>query len=173
MRQLFLFAFLFFSALSGKAQTPDDKALTKMVREQSYTFKPDFIVQMKLGNRNIAHPEQYYLRLTPDSIVCYLPTPRRRNKSDAIKNFNPKDKQAVDALFYERFALKGYHYKVLEATKNEWQIQLVPKIKGRIQQVRLNVLPGGHTTLTVGTTGYEPITYAGNIVANKKLKKHR
>lgn len=75
--------------------------------------------------------------------------------------------------YEEKFGLKGYQSKVKEEVKNEIQIQLVPKAKGRIQQVRFNVLPGGYATLAIGNTDYEAITYAGKITALKPShKKH-
>ncbi|MBS1615522.1 MAG: DUF4251 domain-containing protein [Bacteroidetes bacterium] len=143
------------------------------IREQSYVFKPSFILTELGLKKMISHPEQYYLRVTPDSIICFLPAPKRRYKAGAIPMKEGKP-DFSKITFEEKFAIRGYRSKVKEETKNETQIQLVPKAKGRILQVRLNVLPGGGTTLAIGNTDYEAITYAGRIAAvSLPNKKHK
>jgi hypothetical protein len=62
---------------------------------------------------------------------------------------------------------------VKEEAKGETQLQIVPKAKGRIQQVRINVLPDGGATLAIGTTEYEPIIYAGTMTPDKALRRKK
>lgn len=172
MRLILLFTFLlpglFPLAVFAQSQTDLEQA----IQRQSFVFKPSFIVLESGFKRQFAHPETYYLRVTPDSIICYLPTPKRRYKPGGIKMVNGHpDFSAIS--FEERFRLRHYRYKVKEEVKNEVQIQLVPSARGRVEQVRLNVLPGGGTTLTVATTEYEPIIYAGRLIpVNKSGRRH-
>lgn len=173
MRKIFLSIFTVILSFSAFAQAPNDKELTNMIQEQSYTFKLDFVIGLFGQKHFVANPSQYYLRVTPDSIICFLPTPHKSIKRGAFPMKAGKRPDFSKISFEERFAIGGYSYKVMEAAKYERQIQLVPKTRGRIQQVRLNVLPGGHSTLTIGTTDYQPITYAGNLEAVKLKKKRR
>lgn len=155
-------------AFSAVAQT--DKATTKkIINDKSYTFVATNAIPMnvsEVGNvlskipgstsTNInLNGSNYDVRVTPDSIVVYLPYYGRAYTAPINRD---------DSGF--KFTSKKFTYNSTD-TKKGWAITINPKDNKEGVRMNLNVSENGYGSLTVGSNNKQSITYNGYLAENK------
>ena len=154
--KLFLTTSLLYFSVAVGAQQADDKkedkaAVTKsLVESKHYMFVPQSMTPQRSQTRQISFG--YDLRVTGDSVNCYMPYLGRSFVSD----YGSSDGSV-------RFNTSDFSYKVDEQKKGGWTITLTPNNVRNVQRVILRVASEGRTSVDISSNTRDMITYNGYI----------
>ncbi|MGZ3777019.1 MAG: DUF4251 domain-containing protein [Mucilaginibacter sp.] len=159
-----LILLLIVSAGSGvsNAQTKASKKAAKLaevknrVESRHYTFLADYALPLRGGARQLT--SEYDLRITPDSIVSFLPY---FGEAYMDVPYNPTDGGI-------KFTSTKFDYKVGERKKGGWEITINPKDAKSIQRLVIDISSDGYASLSVTSTNKDFISFNGYLKENTK-----
>ena len=128
-----------------------EAAIKKNVDGKTYTFIADRA--MPLGGGTIELTSIYDIRITPDSVISYLPY---FGRAYFDVGYNPTD-QGV------KFTSTKFNYSEAQAKHGGWNITLKPQDVKHMQSLIFYLSPSGYGTLTVTTVNRDVITYQGHL----------
>ena len=148
-----VFVWLLCSAFSldAAAQKSSEKAaaVKTIVDSQHFTFYAQY-AQPRQGTQRYLTSE-YTLRITKDSIISYLPYFGRAYSG---VGYGSGDGPV-------QFTSTQFEYNTESTKKGGWYINVKPKDAPGINQVSLDIRPGGNCTVTVISMNRDPISYTG------------
>lgn len=168
------FAALCLLAFEANAQT--DKATTaKIVNEKNYIFVATSAIPLnvtevsKVLNRMSGPPtggtinlstDNYDLRITPDSVISYLPFYGRAFNGTAYGGNN-------DESGY-KFTSTKFTYETKKGRKKGWDVTIQTNdVKDNVR-MNLSISEGGYATLNVVSMNKQSITFNGYLKEAKK-----
>ncbi len=101
----------------------------------------------------------YELKVTPDSIIAYLPYYGRSYSAPV----NPSDGGI-------KFISKKFDYKSSKGKKGNWNIDLDIKDASESYRLNLNISENGYGSLSVNSNNKQSISYQGYIIEPIKKK---
>ena len=104
--------------------------------------------------------EGYELKVTPDSIVAYLPYYGRSYSAPT----NPSDGGI-------KFTSKKFDYKSTKGKKGSWNIDLDIKDASESYRLNLNISENGYASLSVNSNNKQSISYQGYVIEPIKKKE--
>jgi hypothetical protein len=141
----------------SNAQTKTSKkaaklaAVKKSVEARHYTFNADYVLPLRGGARQLT--TEYDLRVTPDSVISFLPY---FGQAYLDVPYNPTDGGI-------KFTSTKFDYKVDERKKGGWEVTITPKDAKNIQRLILNISADGYASLSVTSTNKDFISYNGSL----------
>lgn len=150
---------LIVSAGSGvsNAQTKTSKKAAKLaevknrVESRHYTFLADYALPLRGGARQLT--SEYDLRITPDSVISFLPY---FGQAYLDVPYSPTDGGV-------KFTSTRFEYKVDERKKGGWEVTISPKDAKGIQRLILDISVDGYASLSVTSTNKDFISYNGSL----------
>jgi hypothetical protein len=143
------------------AQKKDDlkkETIERAVTSRNYVFKAETVMPTgAVPNRQLSYG--YDLRVSPDTIVSYLPYFGRAYTA-------PMDPSKGGI----QFTSTKFEYKETKRKKGGWEILIKPKDTQDVSQMVLTVSETGFASLQVISNNRQPISFNGN-VDEKKSKK--
>ncbi|WP_461453061.1 DUF4251 domain-containing protein [Mucilaginibacter sp.] len=132
------------------------KAITDKINSLKYTFVAEYV--QPLGGRQRYLTSEYDLRVTPDSVIAYLPYFGRVYMDVP---YNPSD----DGI---KFTSTKFDYKIDPKKKGGWTIIIDLHDVKRTSQIYLQVFTNGSATLQATSNTRDAITFLGHIKDNEK-----
>lgn len=124
-------------------------AVKNSVETRHYTFNADYVLPLRGGARQLT--SEYDLRVTPDSVISFLPY---FGQAYLDVPYNPTDGGI-------KFTSTKFDYKVDERKKGGWEITINPKDAKGIQRLVLDISVDGYASLSVTSTNKDFISYNG------------
>ncbi|WP_018628501.1 DUF4251 domain-containing protein [Niabella aurantiaca] len=157
---------IFTACASQKQTTGQSEAILAAVTDQNYTFIANsvFPTEDSRFNPRFLFPNasnlyqltsHYDLRVTPDSVIAYLPFFGRSYTA-------PVDPTKGGI----KFTSTKFDYKKRDR-KNNYEIEITPKDNNEVQSLFLTISPSGFASLRVLSLNKTPISFNGDIEANK------
>ena len=142
-----------------QAQEKDKAAITRqLVETQRYIFIPQSAMPLSGRVRQLSF--DYSLKITKDTIDCYLPY------------FGRAYSAPIDATQGGiQFVTSSFEYTATPRKKSGWDITLKPKDNRDVQQMQLSVSETGYASLQVISNNRQAISYNGYITEIKERKK--
>lgn len=138
----------FIAVQHANAQETAD--LQQKIRSKDYVFEARTANPMRGGSIQLTYG--YDLRVSPDSIVAYLPYFGRAFTAPV----NPSEGGI-------KFSSVNFEYVARSRKKNGWSITIKPKDVQDIQQLNLTISSDGSTVLQVSSTNRQPISFFGQV----------
>jgi hypothetical protein len=149
-------SFLFLLSLAmGIAAHAQSKSTKGLVESKNFVFKAQTALPLSGPSRNLT--SDYDLRVTPESIVSYLPYYGRAY----VAPMDPS-KSALE------FTSKDFDYTTTPGKKDGWTVTIKPKDYKEVQQMTLSISSEGYASLQVTSTNRQAISFNGVIVAPRK-----
>ena len=165
-----LFILFAFVSLQVNAQT--DKATTqRIVEAKNFTFVATSAMPMNSteinnilsrmpggagGSINLTG-SNYDIRITPDSVIAYLPYYGRAFSAPMSQDDNGYKFTSTKFSFESKLRKKG-----------GWEVTIAPKDTKESVRMNLFISVNGYATLIVNSNNKQSITYNGYLVAPKK-----
>jgi len=151
------------SAASAQTSTKDKKAakvaaIKSNIESKRYTFLANEMIPQSGGSKQLDYG--YDLRITPDSVISFLPY-FGRAYFDAP--YNPTDGGI-------KFTSTNFDYKVAEKKKGGWEITIKPKDVKNLTSIVLYVSPNGYASLSVTSFNRDFITFYGDLKEKEKVR---
>ncbi|SHM84226.1 protein of unknown function [Chitinophaga jiangningensis] len=127
------------------------------VDAKQYVFVPQSAIPM--GGRVVQLTGEFFLSVTKDSLVSYLPYYGRAYTAPMDPSKNSMD-----------FKSKSFDYSTADRKKGGWDITIRPKDNRDVATINLSVSESGYGTLQVTSNSKQPISYNGYL-REKKDKK--
>ena len=143
-------ALLFTAGFSAHAQDLDKTTVSSMVSSGRFIFKAQSANPMT-GN-NVQLTADYDLKVSPDSLVAFLPYFGR------AYTINPNAEGGI------KFTSTDFEYKSKQKRKKGWEISINPRDTREVRQMSLSVSPNGYATLQVISNNRQPISFYGYLV---------
>jgi len=153
-----IFAFIFAITIAGStiayAQKKEDAVKNKIL-DKNYDFLVQSVTPTTGSTRQLS--PDYDLRVTPDSIISYLPYFGRAysapvGSSDGGINFTSTK----------------FDYTLVNRNKGGWDITIKPRDTPDVQELFLTVFSNGSAILQVTSTNRQPISFNGYISERNK-----
>lgn len=167
-------AMLCLLAFNANAQT-DKATTTKIVNEKNFIFVATSAIPLntnevsKILNKMAGPPtgstinlntDNYDLRITPDSLISYLPFYGRAFNGTSYGGSN-------DESGY-KFTSTKFTYETIKGRKKGWNIAIQTKdVKDNVQ-MNLSISEGGYATLSIVSINKQSITFNGYLKEAKK-----
>jgi hypothetical protein len=146
------------TGLSVSAQTTRNErkaareaAIKKNVDNKTYTFIADRAIP--LGGGSIELTSIYDIRITPDSVISYLPY---FGRAYFDVGYNPTDQGL-------KFTSTNFDYSASQTKRGGWEITIKPKDVKHVQSLIFYISPSGYGQLSVTTINRDAITYEGHL----------
>lgn len=163
LTKIFILLLIVSAGLGANAQTSrkDKKAakqaaIKSSVEAKDYTFTANFVLPQRGGGHQLT--SIYDLRITPDSVIAYLPY--------FGQAYFDVGYPAGDSGI--KFTSTKFDYKVDEKKKGGWEITISPKDAKHTQRLILYISPDGYSSLSVISANRDMIAFDGDISVNKK-----
>lgn len=141
-------------------------AIADMVEEQAYVFKAQSVfptedarynprLMFPTGNNLYHLSSGYDLKLTPDSVVAYLPYFGRSFTAPV----NPSEGGI-------KFISTDFSYKK-NIRKGNYEIEIVPADNREVRNLYLTISPNGYSSLRILMQNKTPISFNGVVEANR------
>lgn len=166
-----IFIFLALFAFSANAQT-DKATTTKIVEEKNYTFVATSAMPLNNtdinnilsrmpgntggGNINLSG-SSYDVRITPDSIIAYLPYYGRAYTAPLNRDDNGF-----------KFTSKDFAYTSKKRKKGGWEVLMNTKDTKDSPRLTLTISENGYGSLIITSNNKQSITYNGYLAENTK-----
>ncbi|MDB5143333.1 MAG: hypothetical protein JWQ66_2046 [Mucilaginibacter sp.] len=140
---------------AANAQTKKDKKPTKeayvktRMDAKRYTFLANYVLPQRGGGRQLT--SEYDLRVTPDSVISYLPYFGRAY-------FDVPYGGGDGGI---KFTSTKFTYEAKEKKKGGWEISIRPSDVKNIDRLLLNISADGYASLSVNSTNRDFITFDG------------
>lgn len=149
------------SSCSGQQKAASSDTATPMVEEQRYTFIAQQAIPMEDARYNLRDlfpnagaslyqlSGNYDLKVTPDSVVAYLPFYGR--------SFTAPMDPTKGGI---KFTSTKFDYKKSKR-KGNYEIEITPRDVREVQSLFLSISPAGYTQLRVVNLNRSPIAFNG------------
>ncbi len=171
MRLLKIFYTAALTILSATAFAQTDKATTeKIVEAKTFTFVATSATPMNTqdisaimgrfpggnagGSVNLNDP-YYEVKVSPDSVVVYLPYYGRSFTAPT----NPNEGGI-------KFSSKKFDYKSKKGKKQGWDVTVIPKDGREGYKLNLNISSEGYASLSIVSNNKQSISYNGYLKEN-------
>jgi hypothetical protein len=135
-----------------KDKKPTKEAYVKTRMDaKRYTFSANYVLPQRGGGRQLT--SEYDLRVTPDSVVSFLPYFGRAY-------FDVPYGGGDGGI---KFTSTKFTYDVKEKKKGGWEISIRPTDVKNIDRLLLNISADGYASLSVNSTNRDFITFDGYI----------
>ena len=125
------------------------EAIKSNVDTKNYTFIADYVLPQGGSSKQLT--SEYDLRITPDSVISFLPYFGRAYFDIP---YNPNDGGI-------KFTSTKFDYKVTEKKKGGWEITINPKDVKDLSRMILDISADGYASLAVTSTNRDFISYNG------------
>jgi hypothetical protein len=157
---------LFLAACSSQKKVNDHLPTVDLLDQQRYTFVARQVIPTEDARYNPRNmfpnasnmyqlTSRYDLRITPDSVVAYLPFFGRAYTAP----INPSEGGI-------KFTSTNFSYKISMRKKN-YEIQIIPNDNNEVRNLYLTVSPSGYASLNITSVNKTPIGYSGVIESNQ------
>jgi hypothetical protein len=158
-RFTFIFSFTLLLVTSGlQAQKKDDlkkDEITKLVADKRFVFKAQSMMpSLTAPNRQLT--SDYDVKISPDTIICYLPYFGRAYQA-------PMDPSKGGI----QFTSTKFEYQETKRKKGGWDIVIKPQDDKETRQINLTVSEAGYASVQVLSNNRQPISFNGYIVQRK------
>ena len=140
-------AFLISTGLSVHAQHLDKTTVSSMVSSGKFIFKAQSANPMT-GN-NVQLTADYDLKVSPDSLVAFLPYFGRAYTINSTTEGGIK------------FTSTDFVYKSKQKRKKGWEVSIQPRDTRDVRQMSLSISPNGYATLQVISNNRQSISFYG------------
>jgi hypothetical protein len=154
-KQFLVFLAMVMAILSSVPAQQKETVIKNKVQERSFVFKVQSVSPMRGSMRQLT--SEYDLRVTPDSIISWLPYFGRAYSAP----INPSEAGI-------KFTSTNFNYTVATRNKNRWDITIKPKDATDINQLFLTVFANGSASLQVISNNRDPISFSGYISEENK-----
>ncbi|TFF39693.1 DUF4251 domain-containing protein [Mucilaginibacter psychrotolerans] len=147
---------------TGLAQDKKAEKLAEvkqLIQSKNYLFKAEFMLPM--GGAQQYLTSDYDLKITPDTLVAYLPY-------FGVVYFNAAYNNSADAGI--QFTSTRFDYKLEERKNGGYYVYIKPKDTKNTQQMILDVSANGGAGLTVQSVNRQMIRFTGYIKEVPKPK---
>jgi hypothetical protein len=135
-----------------KDKKPTKEAYVKIrVDAKRYTFLATYVLPQRGGGRQLT--SDYDLRVTPDSVISFLPYFGRAY-------FDVPYGGADGGM---KFTSTKFTYEIKEKKKGGWEVSIKPADVKNIDRLLLNISADGYASLSVNSTNRDFITFDGYI----------
>jgi len=124
-------------------------AIKNDVNGRHYTFLANTATPLR--GRTIQLTSEYDVRITPDSVISFLPY---FGTAYMDVPYNPTDGGV-------KFSSTKFDYKVSERKKGGWEITISPKDVKNLERLVLSISSDGYASLSVTSTNRDPISFYG------------
>ena len=147
---VFVIAFVYPYVSNAQNQKKEEKAaeIKQWVNAKSFVFKAQFALPM--GGSSIPLTSEYDVKVTKDSIVCYLPYFGRAYTAP----LNPFEGGI-------RFTSKDFLYTATKKKKGGWDIIIKPRDVKSVQQITFYFSESGYGSLQITDYNRQPISFNG------------
>lgn len=164
---LLAFTVILLTACSSQKNSSGNSAnFTYLIDQQHYTFVAQQVTpteDARLNTRDLFPnstnlyqlTSRYDLRITPDSVIAYLPFFGRSYTAPV----NPSEGGI-------KFTSTNFSYKTSIRKKN-YEIEISPKDNNEVRNLYLSISPSGYASLRISSLNKTPIGYNGIIEANR------
>ena len=141
--------------IASAQATKQDKKSTKeayvktRVDAKRYTFLATFVLPQRGGGKQLT--SDYDLRITPDSVISFLPYFGRAY-------FDVPYGGGDGGM---KFTSTKFTYEVKEKKKGGWEISIKPADVKNIDRLLINISTDGYASLSVNSTNRDFITFDG------------
>ena len=157
MKNLFILLLIVGAGISAASaqNSRNDKKAVKItaikndVDGKHYTFSANTATPLR--GSTIQLTSEYDLRITPDSVISFLPYCGRAYMDVP---YNPTDGGV-------KFSSTKFDYKVSQKKKGGWEITINPKDVKNLERLVLNISSDGYASLSVTSTNRDPISFYG------------
>ena len=155
LRNLFILVLIVSTGLNTAiAQTKSKKQIKEerisaMVKAKKYIFLANYVLPQRGGSRQLT--SDYDLRVTPDSVISYLPYFGQAYFDVAYNNQDNGIK----------FTSTKFSYEVTEKKKGGWEITIKPSDVKNMSRLILSISSDGYASLGVYTVNRDYIDFNG------------
>ena len=143
---------LFLFCLTGNLEAQlKDSTLKNSIESRRFVFYVQTVMPMKGGSRHVT--SGYELKVSPDTIVSYLPYYGRAYSA----GYGGSDAGGYD------FTSKKFNYSAKPGKKGGWEINIKPTDVQNGPEFDLSVSSDGYATLRANSSSRQPISYRGYI----------
>ncbi len=128
-----------------------EAAIKKNVEDKNYTFIADRAIP--LGGGTIELTSIYDIRVTPDSVISYLPY---FGRAYFDVGYNSTDQGL-------KFTSTNFDYHATAAKRGGWEIVIKPKDVKYLQSLHFYISPSGYGQLNATTINRDAINYQGHL----------
>jgi hypothetical protein len=122
------------------------------VEARKYTFMANYVVPQRGGGRAL-NDTYYDLRVTPDSVISYLPYFGRA--------YFDVPYASTDGGI--KFTSTKFDYKVTNKKDGSWEITIKPGDVKNMNNITLSISQDGYATLGISTFNRDYISFYGNL----------
>ncbi len=142
------------SVANAQSSSQDKKAakvaaIKKNVESKHYTFLANYVLPQRGGGKHLT--SEYDLRVTPDSVISFLPYFGRAY-------FDVPYGGGDGGI---KFTSTRFTYEVKEKKKGGWEISIVPSDVKNLSRLLLYISPDGYASLSVNSVNRDFITFDG------------
>jgi hypothetical protein len=139
---------------NAQSSSKDKKAakeatIKKGVDAKRYTFLANYVLPQRGGGRQLT--SEYDLRVTPDSVISFLPYFGRAY-------FNVPYGGGDGGI---KFTSTKFTYERKEKKKGGWEITIIPSDVKNLSRLLLYISPDGYASLSVNSVNRDFITFDG------------
>lgn len=147
-----IYMLLFALASFGIASAQDEKKseIYDLLQSKSFVFKAQTVIPAAGSSRHLT--SDYDVRVTPESVVSYLPYFGRAYTA-------PLD----PAKSGHDFTSKDYEYILKERRKGGWELTVKPRDVSDIRTMNFVVFSNGNATLQISSNSKQSISYSGAV----------
>lgn len=153
---------IFMAACSSQKENIRQAPVSDLVEMQSYTFVAQSALPTESARYNprVMFPNgsqlyqldgRYDLKVTPDSVIAFLPYFGRAYTAP----INPNEGGI-------KFTSTDFGYKK-SIRKNNYEIEITPRDDREVRNLYLTISPGGYASLRVLLNNKTPITFSGEL----------
>jgi hypothetical protein len=134
---------------SKDKKTTKVAAIKKNVESKRYTFLANYVLPQRGGGRQLT--SEYDLRVTPDSVISFLPYFGRAY-------FDVPYGGGDGGI---KFTSTKFSYEVKEKKKGGWEITIIPSDVKNLNRLFLSISSDGYASLSVNSANRDFITFDG------------
>lgn len=158
LRNMMILLILCTGSQTVNAQTSkEDKKAAKLaeikssVEAKRYTFVADYVIPQRGGSHQLT--TEYDLRVTPDSVISYLPYFGRAYSDVGYGSSEGGIK----------FTSTKFEYSAKDKKKGGWEITITPKDAKNINRLVLTISTDGYASLSVNSINRDYISFNGHL----------
>jgi hypothetical protein len=125
------------------------EAIRHKIESKHYTFIANYVSPMRGGQKQLT--SLYDLRVTPDSVISFLPYFGRAYFDIP---YNPTDAGI-------KFTSTKFDYKVANKKNGGWEITISPKDVKNLERMILYISSDGYASMSVSSVNRDFISYDG------------
>ena len=139
-------------ATRKEKKAAQEAAIKKDVDNKTFTFIADQAIPLGGGTIELTSTT-YDIRVTPDSVISYLPY---FGRAYFDVGYNPND-QGV------KFTSTKFDYNATAAKRGGWEVLIKPKDVKYLQSLHFYISPSGYGQLNATMTNRDAINYQGHL----------